>query len=79
MFDIMEYTTLNSLIKDMQKEGFKKVKHELYTEEINGGMIDKIILVFRDIEEHNEVTVRAEIDVVEGYINIIKVWIEKIY
>lgn len=79
MFDIMEYTTLNHLIKDMQKEGFKKVKHELHTEEINGGRIDKMTLMFRDEEEHNEVIIGAEVDVVEGYINIIKVNIEKIY
>ena len=79
MFDIMEYVTLNSLIKDMQKEGFKKVYHKLTTKEINGGRIDKMTLIFKDEEEHNKITIHAEIDIVEGYINIIDVKIRKIY
>ncbi len=78
MFDVMECKTLNSLLKTMQNEGYKKVYHKLDTKEVKGDRVDKITLIFKDgeennpndREEHNKVTIRAEVDVVEGYIKI---------
>jgi hypothetical protein len=85
MFKIMECNTLNSLMKGMQREGYKKVYHKLDTKEINKNRVDKITLIFKDgeennpndMEEHNKVTIRAEIDIVQGYIKVTEIKIKK--
>ena len=87
MFDIMECKTLNGLLKTMQNEGYKKVYHKLDTKEVNKNRdrVDKITLIFKngeennpnDTEEHNKVTIHAEIDVAEGYIKVTDVKIKR--
>lgn len=87
VFEIMECNTLNSLMKEMQREGYKKVYHKLDTKEINKNRVDKITLIFKDeeeeennpsdMEEHNKVTIRAEIDIVQGYIKVTEIKIKK--
>ena len=85
MFDVMECKTLNSLLRTMQNEGYKKVYHNLDTKEVKGNRVDKITLIFKDgeendpndMEEHNKVTISAEVDIVEGYIKVTEIKIKK--